>query len=241
MMNAYVDGELTPAQSARVASAIADDPQLAAMVAKLHAMKSAVADVFDNQEVIAITPARTVRSSSSFKAVAASIFVVLIGGGIWLAQLQQVPNNLVGQAFELHDNWASTSLPGISLAATPPVIVTPNLEPAGLTLAGVEENLRLGEISASRYAYVGSRGCKLSLFVTAQATAFVKLEESSTPKGLIAKWADKNTGFMLIARRMNPDRFKVIAKALKKATSKSLTLDEPMRQAMVQSRQPCLA
>jgi len=238
-INAYVDGELEAAEAAGVAEAIATDPQLAEMVANLHAMKSAVGEAFINGEVIAVTPHKPLLSRTSLMALAACLVIAVIGSGLWYGLFQRSTNDVVTQALLQHDNWLVKPQAAPSGVFNVSVLITPDLTPAGLTLSGVQKNVQLGTTFGQRYAYVGTRGCKLSLFVSAQNNAFEGLGKLTRPDALIVKWAVANRGFLLVARKMNSERFKVIAKALEAATARAVALDEPMRLAMMQSRKPC--
>jgi len=239
IINAYVDGELEAADAAGVAEAIAADSQLASMVANLHAMKSAVGDAFNTSEVIAVTPQKPYLSRASLMALAASLVVAVIGSGLWYGLSQRNTDDVISQALLQHDNWLvkpQAAQNGIINAAA---LITPDLTPAGLTLAGVQKNIPLGDTFGQRYAYVGTRGCKLSLFVSERDHAFEGIGNTARPDALIVKWAVANRGFLLVARNMNQERFRVIAKALEAATARAVALDEPMRLAMLQTRKPC--
>ncbi len=238
-INAYVDGELGPQEAARVAEEIAADPQLAAMVAKLHAMKSAVSVAFNTQEVIAVAQYKPFFARSSVRAVAACLLVAVIGGGIWYSLTPDPANEVIAAAVLQHDNWVAEYQEPSSPLIKASALVTPDLTPAGLTLAGVQKNIKLGLTNAQRYAYVGKRGCKLSLFVSSGGNAFEGLGNLTKPDALVVKWAVANRSFLLVSRKMNPQRFKTIAKALEAATAREVALDEPMRYALMQSRKPC--
>jgi len=239
-INAYVDGELETAQAAHVAQAIAADPQLASMVAKLHALKSAVGVAFINRDVIAVAHHKPLFSRASLLAAAACLVIAIMGSGLWYGFGQRSVNNVITQALLQHDNWLLNPQVISPVPTTVSALVTPDLTPAGLTLAGVQKKVPLGKTSATRYAYVGTRGCKLSLFVSARDDVFAGLGDSARPDALIASWAVANRSFLLIARKMNHERFNVITKALEAATARAVALDEPMRLALLQSRKPCL-
>ncbi len=238
-INAYVDGELETAAAANVAQAVAADPQLAAMVAKLHAMKSAVGEAFINGEVIAVTHHKPLLSRTSMWAAAACLVVAVIGSGLWYGVTQRSSGDVIAQALVEHDNWLVKPRVAEKNIINTAALVTPDLTPAGLTLSGVQKNIPLGDNLGQRYAYVGTRGCKLSLFVSEQDYAFEGIGNTARPDALITKWAVANRGFLLVARSMNQERFAVIAKALEAATARAVALDEPMRLAMIQSRKPC--
>ncbi len=239
IINAYVDGELDAADAAGVAEAVAVDPQLASMVANLHAMKSAVGDAFINGEVIAVTPHKPLLSRASVMAAAACLVVVVIGSGLWYGLSQRSSGDVITQALLQHDNWLVKPKAAQNGVVNVAALITPDLTPAGLTLSGVQKNIPLGDTFGQRYAYVGTRGCKLSLFVSERDHAFEGIGNTARPDALIVKWAVANRGFLLVARNMNQERFRVIAKALEAATARAVALDEPMRLAMVQSRKPC--
>ncbi len=238
-INAYVDGQLDAADAAVVAEAIAADPQLASMVANLHAMKSAVGDAFSRGDVIAVTSHKSFLSRTSRIAAAACLVIALAGPGLWYGFGQRNTGDVITQALLQHDNWLVEAQAASSTAIKVSALITPDLTPAGLTLSGVQANVQLGAASGQRYAYVGTRGCKLSLFVSEHVDAFAAIGNTDRPDALIAKWAVANRGFLLIARNMNQERFGVIAKALGVATARAVALDEPMRLALKQSRKPC--
>ena len=238
-INAYVDGELDAADAAGVAEAVAADPQLALMVANLHAMKSAVGGAFNTSEIIAVTPPAPFLSRASLMALAASLVVAVIGSGLWYGLSQGRTDDVISQALLQHDNWLVKPQAAQNGVINAAVLVTPDLTPAGLTLSGVQKNIPLGDTFGQRYAYVGTRGCKLSLFVSERDHAFEGIGNTARPDALIVKWAVANRGFLLVARNMNQERFGVIARALETATARAVALDEPMRLAMIQSRKPC--
>jgi len=239
IINAYVDGELEAADAAGVAEAIAADSQLASMVANLHAMKSAVGDAFNGGEVIAVTTQKPFLSRTSLMAAVACLVIAIVGPGLWYGLSQRNAGDVVAQALQQHDNWLVKPMAAVEGVIKAAALITPDLTPAGLTLSGVQNNVRLGDTFGQRYAYVGTRGCKLSLFVSGQDHAFEGIGNTARPDALIVKWAVANRGFLLVARNMNQERFRVIAKALEAATARAVALDEPMRLAMLQTRKPC--
>jgi anti-sigma factor RsiW len=241
-LNAYVDGELDAGEAARVAAEVANDRPTGRMVASLHGMKSAVETAFlaaDDPPPLAVGRGR--RRTRVAAAVVAGLLlatgVALLASG-WL--MPQGPD-VVAQALQRYDAEASGRDISVDLATAYGRLVMPDLTPAGLQIAAFEPTVKLGERTAAHIAYVGARGCRLSFYAFARGSALPQPVARRDSQALVQSWTVGGSGYLLLARRMNRDRFEVIVEALKEATEHAVPLVERMRVAMANARQPCRA
>ncbi len=106
-LNAYIDGELSPEHDARVARAIAENPAIAARVASLTRLKSALSSL-SNQ------PPRAVQLPDSYRSVrwlgiAASLGLLVVVGVVMLTMFTPLGRQDDGwyrEALVQHANWA---------------------------------------------------------------------------------------------------------------------------------------
>ena len=112
-LNAYVDSELSPQDDARVAQAIAQDPNIAARVATLTRLKSMLSTLGND---IPRAPALPVsRRPTGWLGIAASVGLLVAVGAAMLAGLTPFGQNDDGwyrEALAAHTDWArDPSLP----------------------------------------------------------------------------------------------------------------------------------
>jgi anti-sigma factor RsiW len=241
-LNAYVDGELDAGEAARVAAEVANDPRTGRAVANLHGMKSAVGAAFlaaDDPPPLAI--GRRPRRLRLTAAVVAGL--LLATGAALLASGWLTPRgpDMVTQALKRYDAEASGADASLDLATAYGRLVMPDLTPAGLQIASFEPAVRLGTGTAAHIAYVGARGCRLSFYAFAKGAGLPQPVSRRDSQALVESWSTAGSGYLLVARRMNRDRFDVVAEALKQATAEAVPLVERMRVAMANARQPCRA
>jgi anti-sigma factor RsiW len=87
-LNSYVDGELAPASSARVAAEAASDPSVAGSIATLHAIKSALGTAYTQDTVVIATPSKAGMGGRGLQAAAyAACPGVPHAGVIWRHEL----------------------------------------------------------------------------------------------------------------------------------------------------------
>ena len=241
ILNAYVDGELTPREAARVSDAVAGDSAMARTVAKLHGMKSAVADAFEPRTVVAIIPHRRRLGRLAGLALAACLLAAIVAGVVWLSTGPAPQTGFLTAAISRHDAWLSRSPGARPVNAAGVRLVIPDLTPAGLTLAHFDPAIDFAGAKAAWLAYVGRRGCRVSLFVLPKGGSATGPGERPGTDLLLANWSAGGRRYLLVARRMNQTRFGVIAAALMAATLRSTPVAERMRLALSGARQPCLS
>jgi len=108
LLNAYVDGELSPVDDAHMAQAIARDPALAARVATLNRVKSALAGLADESVERIHLPGRN--WSKAILAVAASVglLVAFLSGMLTgFPQVDEENNRWHREAASIHTEWES--------------------------------------------------------------------------------------------------------------------------------------
>jgi hypothetical protein len=242
-LNAYVDGELTPPERSDIAREIADNPAAANAVAALSAVKVGIKEAFATDHA-QFDPNSTVGGSVPFVKIATSVAcLMMVCAAFWLFAIQiDSKHGGFAEALKIYDS-GHTSEPGqpLVVAATGSLIV-PDLSPAGLTIARVEPGVKIGAHSAWHVTYLGKRGCRLSLFVyDAPDGKLINSSANRKPDILAEHWSTANIGYLLLARRMNADRFKVLVGAIQEATIKAAPLIDETRLAMRSARQPCSA
>ena len=257
LLNAYIDGELSPREDARVAREIARNPDLAARVATLTRLKSKLAD-------LAEAPPRPVtiprsRWRTGFVAAAASIgLLVGIGvsvmGGYWPFQTEDF--GWFEEAAAVHEQWSRFPAEPDAKKIDANLLLA-NLDrveietPPDLTSARLRLTyLRLYEATARQPAalhlgYTGRRGCRVTLWATTAPQGLTAaLMETREGKLRGFRWRVRNTAYALFATGMAEDRFTTIAEKVYKATREHRGFDEETRMALNQASTtapPCAA
>lgn len=238
-LNAYIDGELAPADAADVAAEIAGDAQASRVVANLHGLKSALSTAFEPDDVPSGEVSRgdrPTRRRGRGVAVAGLAVLAMAVVAWWTMGLNTMrAHDLVATALEVHDGWEQAS------ARPAAHRVVPDLRLAGLRVAGRTADVALGPLRATRIAYVGRNGCRLSLYAFARDENTAQPVSQRSTDALVESWSVGAYGYLLVARQMNETRFGVIAEALKQATARAVPVVPGMRTAMAGARQPCRA
>lgn len=257
-LSAYVDGELSPEDDARVADAVAHSPTLAARVAALSRIKSKLAG-------LAVEPPERIhlprqRWSKAWMAVAASVGLFLaVISGVLTGYLNFGGNS--GDWYDIaaarHMSWldqktspdtnevdANIFLAGVSRLHLP--VYAPDLTDAKLRLTYVRFVERIDSIPAALHlGYTGRHGCKVTLWVTSAPKGMsTKLTESRDDKLRGFRWRADKTAYALFAAGMEERRFTTIADKVYEATSNSHGFDEEMRMALYNATRtapPCSA
>lgn len=250
-VNAYVDGELAPRDAARVARAVADDPELAATVAVLARLKAAAAESVRAPDLALPAPPPARRRL----AVAAAAILGLLGLAAVLWSAADRPDSSLAwldRAEADHIAWAAApggaqadGQAGALLAAQWKLggaAVIPVLDAARLKLVLVR-TISLEEGEALHLGYVGSRGCRVSLWVRpAPPTLSPDIAERDRDGASAYVWRAGELAYALIASGMAADRLATLARAVHRASLERAPFDAETRTALRRSRetsQPC--
>jgi anti-sigma factor RsiW len=251
LLNAYVDGELDAADSARVAEAIARDPAVAREVMLLSRLKSATAEAI-GEEAIDLPSGRF--SRPRLYRIAASLVLGLVGAAaLWFSMSGSPPgSSSTDFARRGHSSWTTVARdkavdPSVVLAAAPAQLVhayVPDLSAAKLSLvhAAIVDS-ELGTTLVVGYA--GTRGCRVTLLVTAAGDDSDKLFRIGEVTELAsAQWRAGDLNYMLLAKGMARKRFRLLATSVYDASLEAVPISEDDRMALARSRaqsKPCLS
>jgi anti-sigma factor RsiW len=198
-LNALIDGELPPAEHARLADRIAVERELAHGHATLARLKAALVETAVPMKAVELPVRRTVPRRSHIVAagMAASIALAVI---VWWPQASpdEPLNAEIG--------------PVITLAALPAAPVIPDLAHAGLVLVGGEVE-RSGGTPVLVASYRGPRGCRLELRVR---PVFAAVQPTAGTSRRV--WQSGDLAYELVAFGMPAGRFEVVAAAAETAT-----------------------
>jgi hypothetical protein len=209
-LSAYVDGALTSAEAAEIARRAAASPEIAQRIAVLHQLKAGVAAMVDDVMVIdpPKPPAKAPRGDLPRWGLAAAALAAALALSLSLTWPTAVTDSAVAVADEepladyvgMHDAWIET---GESAAAGRQVTdwVEGLMQATGLGLAH-ESRLAIGEGGLAQHlAFIGPKGCRLSLFeASAPADGPGGLDLSISAGLLTARWAAQGYGYVLRTR-----------------------------------------
>lgn len=255
-LNAYVDGELDAGRAASVAKAAAADPEVAAQIAALQRLKAVASR---SVEQIPPAPPPLVRRRSRWRyGAAACLALLLLGAGLLLTDRTPGPGGgaWVARGWAGHAAWLSGGErpaaevgPAAVLAALAALggrAQIPQLDVARLRLdhvAVLPADGAVGELL--HLGYLGTRGCRLSLFVFAADAAWPRaLTLPAEGSRLGVGWRVADLGYLLLAQGMDRRRFELIAEKVGEATRRAAPFDDATRSALRRSREaspPCRA
>ncbi len=251
ILNAYVDGELDAAEVADVALAVANDSDLAHQVVILTRVRSALIEAVDVPAVNFATD----RQKRSYRPLLAACvaFLVLTAGVLAVTGLYQrsaSPDWFVAVA-SAHTNWpddkADSEGPAIPVDFSGAGIFRgafiPTLEAARLYITHINETTGPTDAEQIIVRYRGTRGCRITLFISTEALAF-PLEKKLFKKGRQQAYAWRNGkyGYGVIAEGMDISRYQLIVETLYKAIRRYQPIDQETRVALGESRRnsvPC--
>ena len=257
-LNAYIDGELSPHDDARVALAIAQDPGIAARVAALTRLKSMLSGLGDEipQPVVLPDPHRTFR----WLGIAASLGLLVTVGIVMLTVFTPFGTGDDGwyrEALAEHADWAlnparpdagevdaNLFLASVERFGLP--VQTPDLTSAGLRLTYLRFYPATETATAALHlGYTGRRGCKVTLWAGAAPQGLgIALAESRVDNLRGFRWRSGDTAYALFATGMAERRFTLIAGKVYEATRSRRGFDEDTRMALKNastSAPPCRA
>jgi hypothetical protein len=251
-LNAYVDGELPPADAAAIAEAIARDRALAARAALLTSLKATVGECHETINVKqALTRYHRGRRRLAWAA-------ALLIGAFLISLFMIVDSRSPGgssllAARAVHEQWVKAG-PGIPSPSAGERLKTslrelgldayvPDLSAAKLRFAYLRR-VPMTTGKGLHIGYLGSNGCMVSLVVAPDAG---DLEETlvlyDSARGPAYGWRVADYGYFLMGDRMAPARLSVIAEILLTATRERAVIGEPMLLALQRSREanpPCV-
>lgn len=250
VLNAYVDGALSPDVAAALAARAATEQDLAARVARLHGLKAGVAGLMDALPAAPDLPKPDKGPRPSLRlalAVAACSILAILGiavlgpsQGSPLASSQQsaqAGGDVQDSSADLrayHDAWAHAAADNTPSA---PDWLTDAMASAGLRLVHAAP---MPDGQGVHLAFIGLNSCKISLFerpVSGSVEGVVRYISDGVQTAI---WHNGSAAFTLVAREMNPQRFATISEALAKASQTRNSHDSNLLAALTEARQPCL-
>ena len=261
-ISAYVDGELDATEAASVAQALASDRALAQRVAAISQVRAALphlipeisdldlAQLEEHADLTSVTD-RTRGKSLLWAAATACCAVLLLAVSLVILNKPSEVGQKTWfeQAVRRHEAWGTSltrlgkPLPltvGVGGASDP--VVVPDLRSAGLKI-DVVERAEFSGIATVRAGYVGSRGCQLSLYVSSQVLPLTTYDNKQDGV-LIASWTGAKYSYVMLALRMNPNRFNELAEIIAAATRRDMPIGPSAAARMAQTRRmspPCRA
>lgn len=247
-LNAYVDGELDPAEAADVAERIAREPAVARQAAGLTGMKAALTETVDTPAFDFGPPDRTAGNRWRWLSAAAAVILVFAGIALWTLQFDRTTPAWLTAAAAAH-----TSLAALQTDARPKAEAVsalrdfepylPNLTAAKLSLAAAAPFAVHGQPDGVILQYTGTRGCRVT-YVAFPSEDFA-LDESLTAfeTGDLSGygWRVGAIGYALLAQGMDPNRLGVIAKSVHAASRLHRPFDDATRTQLARSRAESLA
>jgi anti-sigma factor RsiW len=224
-LNAFVDGELEPAERAAMAAKLASDRDLARAHATLARLKACVSGNAAAGTMAPLTlPVKRRHLPTAAMAAAA---VVVAGFAFFITLIGWPPEQ---------DSVAESAHTVIKLAVLPSRPVVPDLGVAGLKLAGIAMESP-GGIPTVVATYRGPRGCRLELRIYPALAAVAPTPAASSR----LQWTVDHLGYELAAFGMPEARFAAVAAAAQNATRNDGASggDRRLREASLRSR-PCV-
>jgi anti-sigma factor RsiW len=247
-LNAYVDGELAAQERAEFAAGIAARPDLARGVAALTKMKAALTGDISAPSWREVAPQRPAVNRSRIAARIAAAFIIAVALGATLAVWRggERPGWL-DTPVAAHAAWVATGVAELSeggagamlvgLSALGPDAAIPDLSEAKLTITGVRFiAARDDRPSAMHVAYSGTRGCRVSLWITMPRDGVTREMTLDRLGGYrVYSWRAGQLAFALLSS-MDPARFAVVAAAAHKTTIENARPDAETVMALRRSR-----
>lgn len=246
-LNAYVDGELSAAQTAEVESAVAKDPVVRAEVARIAGLKAALQQGPDLGGGTASKAAAT--GASTRTALVAACVALLIGISALLSW-QGRGEDWAVWSFQQHQMLSARSFVVQEPAPTPVIstsgkaqLKTPDLSESGLFLVDLSIVSREGHEAVTLH-YRGLRGCRLT-FVAVTGDAEIEGKLSAAIGGapiVVDRWSGPSFGYLLFASGMDRMRFAAIGAYLRQHMVPVNEPEEELRMALRESYEasaPC--
>ena len=261
-LNAFVDGELSTVESAKLVHDLAKNQQLADKINQLMQLKLAVQTYAEDppchlpsmDELVATAEKRRSHNhqnilpawlGSQSARIAASAMVAVVLGAIiynfvWLDK--STPSNLVNQALSAHRQWLEQTEHNepqnlhrlVAYHSRNTGIYIPDLTASKLRITMVAAFGHAG----LQIGYKGTRGCHISLFLSpAESSRRKTLSESLIGNSRIYVWRENHYDYALAASGMDYNRLSLIANDIFKATQNMQPFDQRTKMAMILNRQ----
>ncbi|NQU59366.1 MAG: hypothetical protein HQ513_19210 [Rhodospirillales bacterium] len=251
-LNAYVDGELDPSETAHIARAIADSPELADQVAAISRLRSAVVEGIETPSLELPDKAET---GSWRTAIAASIaFFVFVGWSVLLDNIYNKPGTTwLQQAWQVHQEWSidkpiaesAADLLPVNYAKTVAGAYVPDLSSSRLNIVHAGIKAFPDHRKALLVGYRGTRGCKISLITLPRPddlSEALRFYREGTNEAYA--WQAGQLGYVLLSDGMDSGRFQLLAESVRRTTLQRLPFDQRTHLALRKSRdesKPCRA
>ena len=243
ILNAYVDGELDRAMSARVAAAAAQDATLAARISTLSKLKASTPGPGILAHQISPLPAVAKRwriASWRTYAIAAGLTLILAVGTLTQGRrIPQADDMWLTGALAAQRQWissasqnASRDRPIVTIGAATAARAL-DLSDADLKLVYAATMPPVAGSEAMFLGYRGPHGCMVGLWIGAPQNSM-----DSTPKTLdagdirVRAWHDQAMGYALLSRGMDPARIDRLAEAVARLTDPKQIVDDSVRTAL---------
>ncbi len=251
ILNAYVDGELDAARAADVALAVAGDAALARQVAVLSRLHSVMIEAAEIPDIIFNPPPERRSLRPLFAACVA--FLVFTAGALAVAGIYQQPPlpQWYVAVSDAHSDWprenstAAIRPAGFSGSGVFRGAFIPRLDAAKLTISSIDESAGPTGAEQITVRYRGTRGCRITLFISAEALAF-PLEKKLFKQGRRRAYAWRNGkyGYGVIAEGMDVSRYRLIVETMYGAIRRYQPIGSEAQIALGESRRrsaPCQA
>jgi len=251
-LNAYMDGELSTAEAAKVARAVAERPPLADQIAHLSRLKATIRSSMDSDATVELPPpARGHRWPFLTAGVLAATLAValVIAAATFLGGGKQSPLalDLLDDASLVHRSWAeqsratnqapissSTFLPALDRFGADAYV--PDLISAELTLTEVKLVKQDDYPTILHLGYSDEKDCRVSLFILpVQRGLTDRLMQTGTSLARTYVWRAGTLSYFLLADGMDPERISLIAHGVFDSTRHRLPLTAETRDALTRN------
>jgi len=249
-LNAYVDGELRPAEAEEISRAANLDPDIAGQIALLYHMKGSVQAALPSAPPDLDLPEAPKQGRIGVRFFAACISGLALLAMIAFSLIRTTAPTVVDQhafmdtARYLHEQWLAkeksqtTDTPPVILAALTrfgSLPVVPDLESTGLSIGLVSVSERR-EARILQIGYRGHHGCHLSLFVLRDGHPFDVALDDRKALERVRIWQVANLDYLLFSRGMDVRRFSLIAETVERATRAGAPLSDRDRQLLAENK-----
>ncbi|GAU85630.1 anti-sigma factor [Bosea sp. BIWAKO-01] len=250
LLNAYVDGELEPGETAKVAAAIAVDREIAAKVATLTHLRATMRAVSPQEEAPAfalpeaLPPTR--QNPRPWLQVAAALLIACGLGVAWFGLYRADPAEPpLSAAVAAHRLWLAqgpaghgSAAPrlGVELAGAK-VDALPDLSLASLRLVHLSLDPAVRRGGGVLAGYVGPNGCRVGLWISAIDDSLPARPAVQDRDGFaIRAWHGHHASYALIGQGIDPARLDGIAALVARLTEDERSIPREQIAALAEAR-----